>query len=129
MKLFSGIALTCAAFCTLAAPAVAQDMTVTDATVTGTLAGGLAVSAKPLHARGPDAIKLVAFELNGTAGSISLPPANDSGASGDAVAGDGIWSLDADASGAAAGSYEMIVYVVDTAGAEFVSAPVNVTVR
>ncbi|WP_299968747.1 choice-of-anchor X domain-containing protein [uncultured Roseobacter sp.] len=113
----------------LAGAAMAQDMAVGDTAVSGSAAGGVTLSAAPLHAMGPEAISLVAFELTNASGTWSLPPANDGGTQGDAIAGDGVWSMSTVLPNADPGAYEMKVYVVDTTGSEFVSDPVDVTLN
>lgn len=124
-RLFA-LSLSCLA---IASVATAQDMAVSTVGAQGSTAGTVTLSAAPLHAMGPAAISLVAFELAGAEGNWTLPPANDGGKSGDAVAGDGVWSLAADLPGIAPGRYALTVYVVDSGGAEFISAPFDVTLN
>lgn len=124
-RLFA-VSLSCLA---IASAATAQDMAVSTVDAQGSTTASITLSAAPLHAMGPGAISLVAFELAGTAGNWSLPPANDGGQNGDAVAGDGVWSLAADLPGIMPGSYAVTVYVVDSGGAEFISAPFDVTLN
>lgn len=112
-----------------ASVASAQEMAVRGAAATGAANGTVTVSASPLHALGPDGISIVAFELTGGSGTWSLPPANDGGESGDAVADDGVWSLSADLPNLSPGDYALVVYVVGTDGSEFVSSPFDVTLN
>lgn len=124
-RLIAALATTAA----LPIAAHAQDMALGTLNTSGSLGQGLVIEAQPLHALGPAAVTLVAFEIAGSTGSWSMPPANDGGVAGDALAGDGLWSQAADLSGAAPGDYQVVVYMIDEAGVEFVSDPVAVTLN
>lgn len=117
----SAIPLVFAALTLLPVGANAQDMAVSGATISGSLSGGVLVSAQPIHAQGPQAISLLAVEIAGDDAVWNYTGLNDQGAGGDAVAGDGVWSVAADMSNAAPGTYSLKVYVVDANGAEFIS--------
>lgn len=108
--------------------AMAGTVDVTDAQVSGS-SSSQTVTIAPVHSQGPDAITQVAVEIIGGGGVWSFPNLNDSGADGDATAGDGVWSLSVDLGNASAGSYEAIFYVTDTDGDEAVSTPVAFTVQ
>lgn len=127
-QIFSAIVFSLS-FAGLSSTAAAQEMAVSSASTSGAANGVVTVSAAPLHALGPEAISLVAFELSDDTGTWSLPPANDGGQAGDAVAGDGVWSLATELPNLTAGAYSLIVYVVDTGGTEFISDAFDVTLN
>lgn len=123
MKLFLSVCAACAVAGTVAWAA----SQVNDAAVSGSGAATL-LTVAPLHSQGPGAISQVAVEITGDGGNWTFPNLNDSGASGDASSGDGVWSLSVDLSAAPAGSYAAIFYVLDNAGDETVGEPVAFTV-
>ncbi len=96
----------------------AQDISVSDIFIKGTLDTELAVSLSPLHAEGPTSIELIAVELAGETSFWNFSDFNDEGTGGDSVAGDGIWSQAIRLSGAEAGEYKVKAYILDVHGAE-----------